>query len=387
MTQLRRLILVQTEKKILHLSHTDIRTDSRILKEIHGALNNGYEVYAIGIQDSERSPDINSVGLKLFSLRLVGKKLTLMPKVIRHAIVFLELFMRMFLICVKYKPDLIHCNDTVVLPIGVFLKILKGCALVYDAHELESDRNGLSPLLGKVIFFIEKKLWRYLDGLIVVSPSILNWYQKKFPVIPSEVVLNSPQIERVSSSRNDYLRDKFDIPTSDLIYIHVGILAPGRGIDNYVRAFKSQANAHLVFLGYGTLFKKLSDLAAVESNIHIHDPVDHEEVVSIIKAADVGLCLIENVSLSDFYSLPNKLFEYAFAGLKIVGSNFPDITEVLTKYQLGLSVEPTSEGVLDAIRYFETHGIIDEANQDDLSELAWDAQLNKLLSLYRNLGV
>ena len=38
-----------------------------------------------------------------------------------------------------------------------------------------------------------------------------------------------------------------------------------------------------------------------------------KKLTNLIKEADVGLCLVENVSLSDYYCLPNKLFEYAFA--------------------------------------------------------------------------
>ena len=132
---------MQYKKKILHLSHTDIRTDSRILKEIHGALNHDYEVYVIGIQDSERKPDINSAGLKVVSLSLLAKRLTFLPRIVKHFFVFSELFIRVILLCSKFKPNLIHCGDTVVLPIGVILKSIKRCVLVYDAHELESNRN------------------------------------------------------------------------------------------------------------------------------------------------------------------------------------------------------------------------------------------------------
>lgn len=40
-------------KKILHLSHTDIVHDSRILKEMKAAENSGYQVSGIGIKLKE----------------------------------------------------------------------------------------------------------------------------------------------------------------------------------------------------------------------------------------------------------------------------------------------------------------------------------------------
>ena len=71
------------------------------------------------------------------------------------------------------------------------------------------------------------------------------------------------------------------------------------------------------------------------SNIHLHKKVPHNQVVNLIKSADVGICIIENVSLSDYYCLPNKLFEYSFAGLRVIGSDFPEISNYILSNKLG----------------------------------------------------
>ena len=70
-------------------------------------------------------------------------------------------------------------------------------------------------------------------------------------------------------------------------------------------------------------------------NIHFHPLVPHHEVVNLIKSSDVGICFIENVSLSDYFCLPNKLFEYLFAGLNILGSNIPEIVKFITTNKVG----------------------------------------------------
>ena len=42
------------------------------------------------------------------------------------------------------KFEVIHCHDTLVLPIGYLLKKIKKSKLIYDAHELESNKKGQS---------------------------------------------------------------------------------------------------------------------------------------------------------------------------------------------------------------------------------------------------
>ena len=52
---------------------------------------------------------------------------------------FAELFCR-FLIIFKIKPKIVHCHDTLVLPIGLVVSLIFKSKLIYDAHELESNK-------------------------------------------------------------------------------------------------------------------------------------------------------------------------------------------------------------------------------------------------------
>ena len=59
---------------------------------------------------------------------------------------------------IRQKPDLIHCHDVLVLPLGVIVKLITRAKLIYDAHELESDRNGLSKFDGFLTLHFERLL-------------------------------------------------------------------------------------------------------------------------------------------------------------------------------------------------------------------------------------
>ncbi len=381
-----------TKLNVLHLSHTDIGSDSRILKEMCAiaGMDSEPSVFGIGVKLEEGSSRTDSVeGIEIHSITLSTRNWRWLPVMVRHFCSLVELTFKMLRKAVAIKPNVIHCNDTLVLPLGVLLKLYTGATLIYDAHELESDRNGLTVTLGKLTLFVERMLWRFVDSLIVVSPSIATWYSNNIGSKDTVIILNSPVLGSKDAKFNkDYLRNKYQIPSKAKVFLYIGILGEGRGIDLILEAFRrDDVSSHVVFLGYGPLKNYLSEESRIGTNIHVHDAVPHEDVVSVAKSADVGLCLIQNVSLSDYYCLPNKLFEYCFAGLPVLASSFPDILEVVEKYDLGSCCELNSASIYKAIKLLEDVGDLSAIDVDELYDLSWDAQADKLIKLYARLMI
>lgn len=370
-------------KKVLHLTHTDIEFDSRILKEMGALVAAGYTASGIGVVlDEGAKKSAVSFDADITAVHLRSRKLTFLPRTVRHIVTLFELVSKMLPRAVRARPDVIHCHDTLVLPLGCIVKWLTGARLIYDAHELESDRNGLTRVQGGLTLRVEKLLWRFVDALIVVSPSIERWYQDNIGPKPSTVILNSPLFHEGGGEDEDYLRKRFSIPEDAKIFIYVGILGNGRGIDLLTEAFKDpQVSSHVVFLGYGELSEELKRLAGQYSNVHVHDAVPHSQVVPIAQSADFGLCLVQNVSLSDYYCLPNKLFEYCFAGVPVLASDFPDIRALLTQYGVGECCKLQADDIRDAILRLERS--LSTFQFADLTPLSWQAQELKLVELYR----
>lgn len=371
--------------KILHITHTEIGSDSRILKEMGSLASAGYQLGGLGVTLDEGAKR-SAIGFEadIHAIQLRSRRLIFLPRTLRHVASLCELVVKMLPRAIGQKPDVVHCHDTLVLPLGVVVKLFTRAKLVYDAHELESDRNGLTPLQGRLTLWAEKLLWRFVDSLIVVSPSIRSWYQKKLGPKPSSVIMNAPLYADDGVSGSTYLREKFNIPPGQRIFIYVGILGAGRGLDLITEAFTHPAvTSHVVFLGYGDLAENLKALAAQHSNIHVHEAVPHSQVVPIVKSADFGLCLVQNVSLSDYYCLPNKLFEYCFAGVPVLASDFPDIRTVLETYGIGeccnLDVASVREAVVELAKSEKTFYF------SDLKPLSWQAQEQKLQDLYRQV--
>lgn len=374
---------------VVHLTHTYIPLDSRILKELNTISDlPNTSVFGVGILDhrpADDAADFNNIK----SIKLISRKFIILPSMLRRTLSYFEFLFKQFFVLVNKRPAVIHCHDTPSLPVAILGKFLFKTTLIYDAHELESQKNSQGRVISTVTLLIEKIAWRHIDHFITVSGSILKWYERSFSKKPSTIILNSPEVgENIINKKGSTinLREFFNIERKKLIFLYLGMLIPGRGISNIISAFSdSKISSHVVFVGDGPLKIDVDSASAEYPNIHYHPPVPHDEVISVARSADVGICLIENISLSDFYSLPNKLFEYAFADIYVIASDFPDISSVVNEYDLGIVSDYSSASIVEAVLKIEQSGV--SRNSKCLKDLSWLSQAAKLKILYENIFI
>jgi hypothetical protein len=378
-------------KNILHITNTDPARDSRIQKELVALTKlHGVKVFSIGVPERKVQADNVLDGSILMYIGLLVRRLQFIPRPIRYFFELIEFTVRAVIYGRRIKPDVIHSHDTFALPAGWILKLLSNGRLVYDAHELESDKNGQNLVLSKATLFIERFCWGKVDLLISVSESILSWYAQKFGEVPCLLVLNAPVVQQLSEPReiidiaSKYFHGYYGIPADHLVFLYLGILGQGRGIELCLEAFAGGPdNVHVVFVGFGEMESQIAAKAERFSNIHIHPPVAHDQVVPLATHADYGLCLVENASLSDYYCLPNKLFEYCFARIPVLASNLPEINRLVNKFALGVCCEPNVVSVRSALKKIVEGS--DEYNTADVSSLSWETQESRLKKYYEEI--
>ncbi len=379
--------------RILHLTHTDIRFDNRIIKEI-SALSSvpDYQLFGIGIIRDEGAAIHNTSDLnaKIINLNLFFSRATFLPKVIKHVFVFLELLIKSIYYAIKIRPSVVHCHDTLVLPIGIIARLFTRARVIYDAHELESNKNGQSKIYSVGTYILEYVCYPFVYLLISVSPSIIDWYNEKLGPKKSLLILNSPHINNEFKINDGiktdgkYFHNKYNISQESLVFIYLGALAPGRGIELLLEAFEGgKIKSHIVFMGFGILKDSIVEKSNICENIHYHESVAHDEVVALVKHASVGLCVLQNISLSDYYCLPNKLFEYVFSGIPVLATNFPDISKIIDEYKLGKYCNFNLNEVIASINELELYP--PQKITTDLSSLSWEAQAAKLINAYKEL--
>jgi len=383
--------------KILFITHTDPNNDSRVLKILEAAFEGGNTCLAIGIggtrkeSDSEYAFSVSSFSKQLFNFYFKRKKDIFLLNLFLNSITWFEIYAKIISRGWKFKPKIIHCHDWYMLPAAALLKIVCRAQLIYDAHELESECQGMSKLLKSIAKWTELILWPQIDFFITVSESIEAWYLNKYGDKKSQIIFNSPQISQdyfESESQENYnLRKNLRIPAQSTIYLYCGRLTSGRGIEIMLESFLSiKSKSVLVFLGDRPYTEKIMSISENNFNIFYHPRITHNNVVSAARSADFGLCLIENVSLSDYYCLPNKLFEYAFAGLPIIASNLPEIKKLVTEYSLGECINNDALSLTQMIEINDSRNKVSKKPlSKDLEEFSWEKQKHRLIDLYSSM--
>lgn len=297
----------------------------------------------------------------------------------------------------RYRREeigVIHCHSLGDLPIGVFLKrVMRSPKLVYDAHELETERNGLGGFQKRVAKVQERLLIRHVDHVLVVSEAIADWYRKTYPGCRVTVVRNIPRTDGAASAlpgepASPLLRERFGI-RSGVVFLYQGALMRGRGIDLLLEAFaKAGPERHIVFMGYGPYEEKIRSYADRFPNVHFHPAVESAELLRHTAGADVGISLIENTCLSYYYCLPNKLFEYILAGLPVLVSDFPEMGRVVQELGNGWKTPVREEDLLALVTRITPESIAAkrQGSLEARKQLGWHLEQERLLEVYRSLA-
>jgi glycosyltransferase involved in cell wall biosynthesis len=269
-----------------------------------------------------------------------------------------------------------------------FFKYIKKSKTIYYADDIVTE-NRLSPSMEKIYSYLEGKYLPKCDKVIVVSEGIKSWYEKKYNIENVEVIWNAPsRWEDIQKKRE--LKDVLDlpIPKESVKFGYIGTLTTGRGLDILMRAFsKLSSEKHLLIAGYGPEEKKVKEMAENFENIHYIGPVDWDKVIQYTNSLDVGLVVLENVSLNYYHALPTKLFEYLASGKPSIVSNFPDMSKIIEMYDCGWQVEPNYDSLFELLNSLTMDDVMQKKKNlgNHVKKFIWENQCEKLVNMYSKL--
>lgn len=379
-------------KKVLSIVYNEIHNDNRVLNQAISLKNNGYDVTVLGIKiNKETKSSEEWKGVNIKRINIVYRN----PLI--HRIPFLKPIYHWFNVYLRVlihsrRANYIHCHDLDTLQYGVTIKRFKKghVKLIYDAHEYETEKNGLNEKQKVEAKRKESKLICSADRVITVSNTIANEYVKLYNVRKPIVILNCPPSISSSLEHKNLFRKIFNINETQKILLYQGILSKGRGINILLNSFEKldQNKYALIFLGKGEEESIIKKSKKFGKFVFIHPFVPGDVLLSYTSSADYGIAFIEDISLSDRFCLPNKLFEYIAAGLPVVGSGLPEMKSFIESNKVGVVAETNDiTGFLNAFQKLSTTSRSDFKKSIDKARglYNWSSQEIKLIDLYREL--
>lgn len=265
---------------------------------------------------------------------------------------YLKFLFFLFTYLIKHKADYYFAEDIYTLGLVSIFGRLRKKKIFYNSRELYPYLAGLRnrKLIQFGLASIEKTFIRFPDYILTTGDMDSEFLRNHYKIKNVIVLRNLPALV------NDFvkvdLRKLLSIPQNSFILFYQGVVIDGRGIKIGIQLLQKYSNMHFVVLGDGEKKNYLQEYAntiGVGSRVHFLGSIKQEELVSYTASADLGLALIENISLSYYYALPSKLFEYIMAEIPVLCSNLPQMKRIIKQYNVGRYVDLDMIESLDKI--------------------------------------
>ena len=361
--------MTNTSPHIIVAVTNDLVTDQRVDRTCRALAADGWRVTLVG-RRLPHSPELAPRGYAVRRMRLLFR---------RSAAFYAEYNIRLFLLLLFSRADAVFSNDTDTLAAcclaARIIPLFRGVErlqlrtknhedgsksqdiishssyflpLYYDAHELFPDVPELQgrPRVQNVWKWIERKALPHVTQAFTVSQSVADEYRRRYG-IDMTVIRNVP--DRISNFEfrisnfkiTQTIKQSSNQAFSTLLY--QGAVNIGRGIREMIDVLPLLPDCRLVVAGDGDVLEQMKAYAAAQpwhDRVEFLGRVQPDRLRALTAQASLGLCLLEDLGLNYRYSLPNRIADFAQAGVPVLATDFPEIRRVIEEYGTGTLVEP-----------------------------------------------
>jgi glycosyltransferase involved in cell wall biosynthesis len=364
--------------KVCHLSSVHQPYDVRIFhKECLSLVANGFEVHYV-VSDNIENPTIETKnGVIIHRIKKNDSRFFRITKTVNE--VYKE--------AKKIDADIYHLHDSELLRVGNKL-LKKNKKVIYDIHE-DLPRQILSkPYIPKifrsvfssVIEFFENYYAKKMSALVAAWPLIFERFIKLNPLTIE--LDNYPKLSEFN------FENSIGEKQNEICYI--GGITEIRGIFEVMKAMEKTTTKLNLAGDVESQSLKIKTMPGWK-NINYFGFVNRDEVVRILNRSKAGLVTF-HPEKNHVNAIPNKMFEYAAAGIPVIASDFPFWKSIIEKYRFGICVNPFQpDEISDAINYLLSHP--QQAKEMGLrgrkaveENFNWEHEEKKLIALYKKLS-
>lgn len=353
----------------------DVVTDQRVIKIVRSLKKIGIESTIVG-RIHKKSIEIpeSLKDLKIIRFKTFFKK---------GPLFYAEYNIRLFLFLIKNKFDILVANDLDTLLANYIASKINKSQLVYDSHELFTEVPELidRKFVKSIWMTIEKMILPNVQYSYTVSSAIAKYYNIKYG-IKMNVIRNLP-----------YYREKNMNVSRKNIILYQGSINKGRGLEKMILAMKYLDNLELHIIGDGDIIDKLKDLVNKENlfnKVIFIDRMPFDKLPDYTEKAKIGISIEEKIGYNYYFALPNKLFNYIQARVPVIVSDFPEMSKIVKKYNIGITINTSSPEEIAKIvnNILENNEMYNKWLKNlELAarELCWENEENKLLTFFSSI--
>ena len=364
-------------KKVCHMTSVHLPRDTRIFyKECVSLAKAGYEVYLVEQGESFDESGVHVVGVGHPSRSRFSRMTTFAKKIYETALAL--------------NADIYHFHDPELLPYGLKLK-KRGKKVIFDSHEFTAEAilekrwlpAPVRGLIHRLYGGYERSICRELDGVITVSPHIVEYFRLSNP--------NTVQIANYPTFSEAWTASQF---TQKRIGFAGGISSQWMH-EKILKALECNPDCRYTLCGpcEDGYYAQLAQLPGWKQTDFL-GKIPHAKVAEQLAQCSVGMAVLRVGRNTDFQNgtMGNtKIFEEMMAGLPVICTNFIRWRAFVDRYHCGICVDPENvDEIASAIRYLLDHP--EEARQMGENgrravkeEFNWGVEEKKLLAFYEEI--
>lgn len=261
----------------------------------------------------------------------------------------------------RIKPSVVVAeNFFTTLPGWISARYCKS-KLVYDAYELIIPDSSC-PMSKRDRFWYLLERWTVRRADLVIAGNeeraslmVEHYCLKQMPT----VMHNIPMCTKARARTEEILR-RFPVlfrrTADEVLILYQGDVSLSRGIARFVQALAHLGPEYrLIIIGGGPDLERLKAIGEPferEGRFVMLGRIPHRQLPAITVVADVGIVTYPYQRLNNIYCAPNKLFEYAQAGLPVVATDQPPLRRLVENYGIGrlIGEHDSPQQIAEAIR-------------------------------------
>lgn len=301
----------------------------------------------------------------------------------------------------KENADVYHAHELASLYAGIGIKRMmkevhhKEIKLIYDSHDLIPDPldNKTRPeAYNEAMLNVLNTMIKEIDQLITVSHSIKSWYLSKEPLLPVEIIYNSPPLDKTFEAKG-YADTKLTVCYEG----HVADNKKGSKdkIFEITELCAEKTDFNFKIIGGVLHGHSLTLPKKIEKNVELAGWVDYHSISKHMEDVDIGWIDFDDLhySLNRSYALPNKFFSYLNNGIPVVVNKCHEMEEFIRTHHCGLVINKTKATAADYAKAFlylnENKEMLKQMSANARSVMErlykWENMEKRLMVIYESL--